>query len=134
MTASAQLGTNLPGSFLEVEGSRGRLVAIVAQPAGSKPDFHREEAWNFLVKGGRNFATQLPWQQARFSGAWGQWLEDVGDSGTARSSWDHHARRNVEVVDRITQDRLAGVELWGPLRSKHLGILGLLTDLCLGEA
>lgn len=134
MTSSRQLGTNLPGSFLEVEGGNGRLVALVAQPPGSKPDFHSEEAWIFLSRGAQASAPQLPWQQARFKGGWGQWLEDAHDSGDARTAWEHHARRDVDVVDRITQEKLTGVEVWGPLRSKHLGLLGLLTDLSLGEA
>jgi len=134
MTTSAQLGTNLAGSFLEVEGSSGRLVAIVAHPPGSKSDFHREEAWAFLSRGAQTCAPQLPWQQARFKGGWGQWLEDVSDSGEARATWEHHARREVDVVDRISREKLRGVEVWGPLRSKHLGVLGLLTDLCLGDA
>ena len=133
-TSSSQLGTTLPVGFMENEGNHGRLVAVVAESLGMKQEFAYQEAWENLsghLRRALPFGS-TPWEKARPRRSWGFWVEDGvrGDKkSTPKTPLMHHERRSVEVIDRINQEPLSGVELWGPLRSQRFGLIGFLADL-----
>jgi hypothetical protein len=116
---------------MESHGERGRLVALVAESIGAKQEFSYQEAWETLTTH-LNRATpfeQVAWQHARPRRSWGFWVEENRDSLGARTPLMHHERRSVEIIDRINQEPLSGVEFWGPLRSQRFGLIGFLADL-----
>jgi hypothetical protein len=133
-TSSPQLGTDIPAGVGEAEGPQGRLIVLAREVPGGRPEFARDAA---LTHAQSFMAPVLPgpaWSAARFQGRWGRWIEDLDTSGEARRPFDHHARRTVRVLDRDAREELAGVEFAGPLRPRHLGLLGFVTDLHVGRA
>lgn len=131
-TSSGQLGTTLPVGFMEQGPGHGRLVALVAEAQGMKQEFAHKEAWENLsghLQRALPFGA-TPWEKAKPRRSWGFWVEEGPRARRSpKSSLMHHERRGVEVVDRITQEPLSGVELWGPLRSQYFGAVGFLSDL-----
>lgn len=132
-TASELMGTAMPVGFFEGHGNEGRMVALVADAPTSKQEFFAQEAWNFLTQ---HLARALPAVPTDALGprglkSWGHWVEDAATDQRPQSKTPllHHERRKVQVVDRVSQEPLTGVEFWGPLRAQRFGTVGFLADL-----
>ena len=127
VASNEMMGTDMPLAIWEDTQEAARLVVLVEERPGAKPEFYRAEAMEGLKPLLRQALGPEILQLTKKSEAWPLWLGE--DYAVSHKAMDLHEWREIQVLERESRAPVLGVNYWGPLMTEKFGLLGYLTEL-----
>ncbi|MFP5490156.1 MAG: hypothetical protein ACLGG0_01550 [Bacteriovoracia bacterium] len=130
LTASRLMGTDIPMMLLEELPKGTRLQVLVEERPGAKPEFYVNEALELarpLVSEALDWPADR-WEMSQRGASWDLWVEEAVENSRT-SAISLHAKRQINIIDRVDKRTLKGVQYWGPLMTERFGLLGYLTEV-----